>query len=183
MSARSIEIQALARHVGVDPKTVQRWLAGRVPHPGTGGNCDLVEQIRTAPLARRGLGRLGRSGYIRDRGGLRSPGRCAELTVGRDARACTHESGSLGVRHAVLSGAHPQLAQLVAAKCAQGLRLRIALADPDAEELRPGTGWKFWAGHGQRASVDGGAPCPDLSCPGVQARFHRVPLYTPRPIR
>src|SRR4051794_7095193 len=33
LAARALTIDAVATHTGVDPKTVQRWLAGRTPHP------------------------------------------------------------------------------------------------------------------------------------------------------
>src|SRR5262245_40787726 len=32
MTARALTLDAVAARTGVDPKTVQRWLAGRVPH-------------------------------------------------------------------------------------------------------------------------------------------------------
>ena len=32
MAARALTLDAVAARTGVDPKTVQRWLAGRVPH-------------------------------------------------------------------------------------------------------------------------------------------------------
>jgi hypothetical protein len=75
---------------------------------------------------------------------------------------------------------HPRLAQLVAAKCAQGLRVRIALADPDDEEV---------AARDELEGLGGTLPArirstvahlaPILSRPGVEVRFHWVPLYNP----
>jgi Cro/C1-type HTH DNA-binding domain len=60
MSARSIEVEALARDVGVDPKTVQRWLAGRVPHPRHRWKiCDLLEQSEQHLWPGVGLGASG----------------------------------------------------------------------------------------------------------------------------
>ena len=45
MASASIEPESLARKVGVDPKTVQRWLGGRMPHPRHRWKiCDLLGQ-------------------------------------------------------------------------------------------------------------------------------------------
>ncbi len=45
MTANGMEVDAFARSMGVDPKTVQRWLKGRTPHPRHRWKaCDLLGQ-------------------------------------------------------------------------------------------------------------------------------------------
>jgi hypothetical protein len=73
---------------------------------------------------------------------------------------------------------HPQLARHIGEKCASGLRVRIALADPDGEEV---------AARDQLEGLGGTLPgrirstvahlAPILSLPGVEVRLHGVPLY------
>jgi hypothetical protein len=73
---------------------------------------------------------------------------------------------------------HPQLAGLVEAKCSEGLRVRVALADPDSDEV---------AARDRLEGLGGTLPGrirstaqhlePMLPIPGVEVRYHRVPLY------
>ena len=74
---------------------------------------------------------------------------------------------------------HPELARLLHEKCARGLRVRIALADPDCGEV---------AARDQLEGLGGTLPGrirstvahlePVLSSPGVEVRYHAVPLYS-----
>src|SRR5258708_30370453 len=58
--ARGLEVEAVARVVGVDPKTVGRWLGGRVPHPRHRWKlCDLLGQSEQHLWPGGGLGASG----------------------------------------------------------------------------------------------------------------------------
>lgn len=60
MTSKSMEIEALARLVSVDPKTVQRWLGGRVPHPRHRWKmCDVLGQSEQELWPEVGLGASG----------------------------------------------------------------------------------------------------------------------------
>jgi len=60
MTARGIELESLARQVEVDPKTVQRWIGGRVPHPRHRWKiCDLLGQAEEHLWPGVGLGASG----------------------------------------------------------------------------------------------------------------------------
>jgi hypothetical protein len=73
---------------------------------------------------------------------------------------------------------HPDLPTLLADRCASGLRVRIALADPDCTEV---------AARDELEGLGGTLPSrirstarhfePHLSNVGVELRYHRVPLY------
>jgi hypothetical protein len=145
-----IELEALARQVEVDPKTVQRWIGGRVPHPRHRWKiCDLLGQADTP----------------------------SQLWSGMLERVRTNLD-LLGYAMLFFPEQHPQLARLLDEKCASGLRVRIALADPDCEEVDA------------RDRLEGlGGTLPGrirstvqhlealLSNPGVEVRYHAVPLY------
>jgi lambda repressor-like predicted transcriptional regulator len=60
MAANGMEVETLARSVGVDPKTVQRWLRGRVPHPRHRWKiCDLLGHSEQELWPQVGLGASG----------------------------------------------------------------------------------------------------------------------------
>ena len=73
---------------------------------------------------------------------------------------------------------HPELARLLDDKCARGLRVRIALAGPDSEEVATRDRLEGLGGTlpGRiRTTVQHFEPI--LANPGVEVRYHEVPLY------
>jgi hypothetical protein len=73
---------------------------------------------------------------------------------------------------------HPQLARLIEAKCAEGMRVRITLADPDGDEVQARDRLESLGGTlpGRiRSTVQHFEPL--MANPGVELRFHDVPLY------
>ena len=73
---------------------------------------------------------------------------------------------------------HPQLARLIEAKCASGLRVRIALADPEGEEVTARDRLEGLGGTlpGRIRSTVAHLE-PLLANSGIEIRFHGVPLY------
>ena len=179
MSARSIEAEALARDVGVDPKTVQRWLAGRVPHPRHRWKiCDLLAQSEQHLWPGVGLGASGARATSEIVAAFAHRADApSQLWAGMLERVRTNLD-LLGYAMLFFPEQHPQLARLVEAKCAQGLRVRIALADPDGEEVAARDALEGLGGTLPariRSTVAHLAPI--LSRAGVEVRFHGIPLY------
>ncbi len=179
MSAHAVEIEGLARHVGVDPKTVQRWLGGRVPHPRHRWKiCDLLEQSEEHLWPGVGVGGAGtqHTSEIVAAYAHRADAP-SQLWSGLLERTRT-TLDLLGYAMLFFPEQHPQLARIINAKCSDGLRVRIALADPDSDEV---------AARDQLEGLGGTLPGrirstvqhlePLLSNPGVEIRYHGVPLY------
>jgi hypothetical protein len=179
MSSRAIEIEGLARHVGVDPKTVGRWLGGRVPHPRHRWKiCDLLGQSEEHLWPGVGLGASGaqHTSEIVAAYAHRADAP-SQLWSGMLERVRTNLD-LLGYAMLFFPEQHPELARLIEAKCSEGLRVRIALADPDGDEV---------AARDQLEGLGGTLPGrirsavthlePLLSNPGVEVRYHGVPLY------
>jgi len=73
---------------------------------------------------------------------------------------------------------HPRLTQMIEEKCANGLRVRIALADPDGAEVAARDGLEGLGGTlpGRvRSTVRHLEPL--LCSIGVEIRYHDIPLY------
>jgi len=179
MAAQGIELENLARQVEVDPKTVQRWIGGRVPHPRHRWKiCDLLGQAEEHLWPGVGLGASGahHTSEIVAAFAHRADAP-SQLWAGMLERVRTNLD-LLGYAMLFFPEQHPQLARLLDEKCARGLRVRIALADPDGEEV---------SARDQLEGLGGTLPGrirstvthfePLLSNPGVEVRYHAVPLY------
>lgn len=175
-----ISIEDIRREVGVDPKTVQRWLNGRRPH----------QRLRWALAA-----------MLDEDEGYLWPRTADELTTGAgstaelvsayahranvptqvwtrlvdDARRQVHV---LGYAVLFLIEAYPGLAQRLVAKASDGCEVRVALADPasdevaarDAEEgLRGGLVARV------RTAMKHLAPVAEAQLP--ELRLHHTPMY------
>src|SRR5205085_2211527 len=179
MSARAVEIEGLARHVGVDPKTVGRWLGGRVPHPRHRWKiCDLLGQSEEHLWPGVGLGASGahHTSEIVAAFAHRAD-TPSQLWSGMLERVRTNLD-LLGYAMLFFPEQHPQLARLLEDKCASDLHVRIALADPNSDEV---------AARDRLEDLGGTLPGrirstmqhlePILSNHGVEVRYHEVPLY------
>ena len=179
MAAQGMEVETLARQVEVDPKTVQRWIGGRVPHPRHRWKiCDLLGQAEEHLWPGVGLGASGahHTSEIVAAFAHRADAP-SQLWSGMLERVRTNLD-LLGYAMLFFPEQHPQLARLLDEKCASGLRVRIALADPDSEEV---------AARDRLEGLGGTLPGrirstvqhlePLLSNPGVEVRYHGVPLY------
>jgi len=179
MASASIEPESLARKVGVDPKTVQRWLGGRLPHPRHRWKiCDILghsEQYIWPQVV------LGVSGILHTSEIVSAYAHRADapsqLWTGM-LEGARRNMDLLGYSMSFFPEQHSQLAQTLEEKCASGLNVRIALADPESAEV---------ASRDDLEKLGGTLPARIratvvhleslFSNTGVEVRFHSVPLY------
>jgi hypothetical protein len=179
MASAEVEHEYLARKVGVDPKTVQRWLGGRLPHPRHRWKmCDILgqsEQYLWPQIL------LGASGVLQTSEIVSAYAHRADapsqLWTGM-LEGARRNVDLLGYSMSFFPEQHSQLAQNLEEKCAGGLKVRIALADPESTEV---------AARDDLEKLEGTLPGRIratlvhfeslLSNAGVEIRFHSVPLY------
>lgn len=179
MAGQGMEPETLARKLGVDPKTVQRWLGGRVPHPRHRWKiCEMFGQSEPyfwpAVLA-------GASGALHT----------AEIAAAYAHRAdvpsqlwtgmlegARRNIDLLGYSMSFFPEQHSGLAPALEEKCAGGLKMRIALANPDSAEVESRDGLERLSGtlpNRIRATI---IQLESLFAnSGVEIRLHEVPLY------
>ncbi|HLI75344.1 MAG TPA: hypothetical protein VKV02_00240 [Acidobacteriaceae bacterium] len=179
MASANVEPEVLARKVGVDPKTVQRWLGGRLPHPRHRWKiCDILgqsEQVIWPQVL------LGASGVLQTSEIIAAYAHRADapsqLWTGM-LEAAHRNIDLLGYSMSFFPEQHSRLGRILEEKCAGGLRMRIALADPESAEV---------AARDNLEKLNGTLPTRIrstvvnfealLSNIGVDMRFHDVPLY------
>jgi hypothetical protein len=174
-----MEPESLARKLNVDPKTVQRWLGGRTPHPRHRWKvCDILgmseQQLWPSVLA--GASGAQHTAEIVAAYAHRAdaPG---QLWAGM-LEAARGQIDLLAYAMLFIPEQHPQLARLFQEKCASGLRVRIALADPDCAEVAARDDLERLGGTlPARIRSSLGHLEPLLSNAGVEIRLHDVPLY------
>jgi hypothetical protein len=179
MDRRRVSIEAMAIAAEVDPKTVGRWIGGRVPHPRHRWTVAKYlgedEEFLWPGVRGRGDAATG-TGEIVAAYSYRSnvpTGSWWDLINGAE-----HQIDLLGYTLYFLPMNHPQLVETLRAKCGDGCRVRAVLASPDskhvadrdAEEdlaltlvVRIKTSLKYFA--------------PLLDCDGFEMRYQDVPLY------
>jgi hypothetical protein len=122
----------VAAHLGVDPKTVRRWLSGRIPYPSSRiALADLVGASE-ADLWPQAGGPLSGQSRSEDLGAI-YPHRWA---IPRDVwtrffESAEHEIGVLAYS-ALFLAEDAGLLSIIAGKASRGVRVRIALGDPDS---------------------------------------------------
>ncbi|MFI6888577.1 XRE family transcriptional regulator [Streptosporangium canum] len=167
----------VATHLAVDPKTVSRWLSGRVPHPRHRlAIADLlhIDEDDLWPEAmrqRRGLSTEIKAVY---------PHRWA---VPADAWRTFFESASKEIGILVYSGLFlaedAGLLRILAERAKGGVRVRILLGDPDsphvaARGVEEGIGGDVMAARVRNALT---LYRPLRGVDGVDIRLHRTVLY------
>jgi transcriptional regulator with XRE-family HTH domain len=179
MAAKGMEIETLARLTGVNPKTSQRWLGGRMPHPRHRWKiCDILGQSEHDLWPDVTLGASGahHTSEIVAAYAHRADAP-SQLWSGMLDRVRTNID-LLGYAMLFFPEQHPRLAQMINDKCAGGLHVRIALADPDGAEVEARDALEGLGGTlpGRiRSSLTHLEPL--FSNVGVEIRYHRVPLY------
>jgi hypothetical protein len=180
LAARALPIETVATRIGVDPKTVQRWLAGRVPHARhRWAIAALVEQDEAYlwPVA------------ITSR--QQADAALAELITVYPHRAnvpgelwrtllnkVEHHLDVLVYAAMFLPEQHVDLLDLLRAKAAAGCQIRLSLGDPNsAKLLERGDEEEFGLGIVQRAQLALKHYLPLRGCPGVDLRVHGTTLY------
>lgn len=179
MAAQGMEPEALARKTGVDPKTVQRWLGGRVPHPRHRWKvCDILGQSEQYlwPIVQAGV-----SGALHTAEIIAAYAHRADvpsqLWAGLVEGARRHID-LLGYSMSFFPEQHPDLSRTLAEKCAAGLKVRVALADPDGAEVAARDSLERLGGTlpGRiRSTIVQLEPLSGNA--GVELRLHDIPLY------
>jgi len=180
MHASRIDAHALAAAIPVDVKTVERWLAGRVPHgrhrtavAGVVGRSEL----QLWPAARPSDAYYAGSGEVLAVYAHRTDLQAEEwwrLLIQANERIDLFAYALL-----FLPEGHPRLVELLQEKATAGVSVRIALADPEApettarsieEQLGPG-------GMGARIRNALLHFAPLTGLPGVHVRQYASPMY------
>src|SRR6266508_458806 len=137
IEAAQLDLEAVARANGVDPKTVQRWLAGRRPYARHRRViAALLEEAEAWlwPDAQPSSSELGPKSEIVAAYGYRSelsPRRWWELFTRAAERV-----DLLGYTLYFLWEQHPRLTTLLVSKAAAGCAVRLIIADPDCQHVR-----------------------------------------------
>lgn len=177
MADARVTIEALGRAVGVHPKTVQRWLGGRTPHPRhRWAIADLLgirEEALWPNLKPGAIGSMTGTSEI-----LAAYAHRAEVPshVWHDLfdQAKT-QIDLLGYAMLFLPEANPRLVDQLKEKAAGGSTIRIALADPDSQAV---------ADRDQEEGLGGAIPArirttlhhfTDLE--GISIRLHATRMY------
>lgn len=168
----------VAASLGVDPKTVRRWLSGRVPYPRHRAaiaslvgvdEADLWPDVSDPLAARIRPEELGsvyphrwaipRETWIRFFGS-------AEREIGILAYSALFLAEDAGIL------------QVLAAKARQGVRVRIALGDPDSRQVVE-RGEEEGIGGAMAAKVRNAVTLfrPLTGAPNVELRLHQAVLY------
>ncbi len=138
LSAAQLTIDDVARELSVDPKTVQRWIRGRKPHPRHRWALSTLVAESDEYLWPDGLVPSG------------SDATCSEELVAAFAHradaspsrwwnlleSAADQIDLLGYAMLHLPEQHPDLMRLLRSKAGGGCVIRIALVDPESDEAR-----------------------------------------------
>lgn len=179
MASAHVDVAIVSERTGVDPKTVQRWLAGRVPHARHRWSvAELLgedEYYLWPPEARGERGAAPNAELVAaftNRADL-DPKQWWELFAG-----ARQQIDLLGYAMLFLLEQHPQLPPLLERKAGESCTVRIALADPDSpeavqrdreERLEGGLRARIRTARRYFGVLDG--------CAGIHIHYHRTPLY------
>jgi transcriptional regulator with XRE-family HTH domain len=160
--------EAVAARLGVDPKTVRRWLDGRLPYPRLRWQLALLLKTDETVLW---------PGLAATRGVVTRPPEVVAIYPHRWSipaglrrqllRSATREIAILGYSGLRIAE-DASLVALLRSKAAAGLRVRIALGDPDWQEEAD-------QASGIRRAL--GLYRPLLDLPAAQIRLHRTVQY------
>lgn len=177
LAARGINRLDVAAKLQVDPKTVERWLAGRLPHPSTRATLakllDTEENELWPSISEPHAHRFGpeiRAVY---------PHRWA---VPRDVWHNLFASAEHEIDVLVYSGLFlfedAGMVQLLATKADAGIHIRILLGDPDSPEVAQ-RGKDEGIGNSPAARIRNVQALikPFITHSGVELRLHQTVLY------
>jgi transcriptional regulator with XRE-family HTH domain len=180
LAARALTVDAIATRTDVDPKTVQRWLAGRTPHARhRWAIAALVHEDEaylwpSAPSNRRQT-QASRAELV-----TLYPHRAdVPSALWRSLLDAAHEQIGVLVYAAVfLPEQQVDLVEVLRAKASAGCQIRIALGDPNSPKLlERGHEENFGIGIVSRAEVALKHYESLRDCPGVEIRVHGTTLY------
>ena len=138
MRSARVDVDAVARTVGVDPRTVQRWLDGRVPHARhrwAVAKLLVEDEARLWPSVSRELA----PGAAATAEVVAAYGHRADIPLATWAtliEGARRQIDLLGYAHLFLPEQHVDLDNRIARACANGCRVRIMFADPDGANVR-----------------------------------------------
>ena len=168
----------VAARLDVDPKTVRRWLAGRVPYPGNRAALAALVRVEEADLWPEAGGPL--ADRTRPEELIRVfPHRWAipRDTWARFFSSAEHEIDILAYS-ALFLAEDAGLLAILAGKAGTGIPVRIALGDPGSPQVA-GRGTEEGIGDAMPAKVRNALALfrPLTAVPGVELRLHRAILY------
>lgn len=179
MERHSVAVNELATLTEKDPKTVSRWLGGRVPHPRqrflVARKLKEDEEFLWPGVKRNGAG-ADSAGEIVNAYPYRSD--LPTSTWWDLVTRSTQQIDLLGYTLYFLSLEHPELIRVLREKCESGCLIRVAIADPgsahvryrDAEEEQPIT-------LVARINTTLKAFAPLAECVNFDMHYQDVPLY------
>ena len=180
MRTARVDVDAIARTVGVDPRTVQRWLVGRVPHARHRWAVATLlgeDESRLWPSVRRELA----AGAEATAEIVAAYGHRADIPIGIWAElieSARKQIDLLGYAHLFLPEQHVDLSSRIAKACSAGCRVRLIFADPDGPGVRERDFLEGLSGTLPariRMAMSYFHGLSEIS--GVQIRFHDVHLY------
>lgn len=180
LARADLSAEQLAHVVGVDPKTVHRWLSGRVPHPRhRWAIADRVaedEDFLWPGVRRPGAGAGRAAAEIVSAHGFRSDldtKQWWDLFVSAD-----QQIDLLGFTLYFLPQQHPGLLDLLNEKAESGCRIRIVIADPTSKHVADRDAEEHQAitiSARIQSTLEWLEPLEGTK--GIEARFQDVPLY------
>ena len=180
MSSAGLTVETVARAAEVDSKTVQRWLAGRVPHPrhryAVAEQLAEHEEFLWPGVQRQPADGLGAAAEILAAYPHRS--QVDGVRWWKLITSAEQQIDLLGYTLYFLPQQHPDLVDVLQEKCQRGCRVRLTVADPesehvklrDEEEQEPIT-------LVARIHTSLRAFAPLLDCPNADLRYQDAPLY------
>lgn len=180
MATAHVDLRAIADATGVDPKTVQRWQGGRIPHARHRWRvAELLHERedylwpdeQTEPNAK-----VAQTAEIITAYGWRSDVPSTQWWQLFDK--AQHHIDLLGYAMHFLPEQLPELSALLRTKSTNGCQIRIALGDPASAAIRE---------RDNEEQLEGTLPARIRStlhhfrslwgCPGIEIRLHAAPLY------
>lgn len=179
LQASGYSAATLADELGVDPKTIQRWITrGRTPHRSTAHRAAKLLDVPASWLwpkldqSDTGAGNGEVIGFYAHRAQV-PKNLWLEALVG--ARRCI-DLVTYAALHLVED--LPETIGLLKHKAANGVRVRIALGDPDSPEIElRGREERMPDGIVGRVRMANAYYAPLIGAPGVQLHLHRTTLY------
>ncbi len=181
MANSRVSVEDVADAAEVNPKTVQRWLSGRLPyarHRWAVANLLQEDEAFLWPEAETALapGEQSTSEIVA------AYGHRADLPAEHwreFMRGARRQIDLLGYAMLYLPEANPRMTDVLRNKAAHGCRIRVALVDPDAPEA---------AQRDAEEGLDGGLLARIRTslfyfsglkdCPGAEVHLHRTPMYS-----
>jgi hypothetical protein len=177
MAAAQHSNASLGAAIDVDPKTIQRWRSqGRIPHAGTANRAAVALGVDVGTLWP-SLTERSAFASTAEVAGFYPHRSMVPTSVWRDlVDRATQRIWVLTYASAFLPEAAPEAIHSIAAKAAAGCDVRLALGDPDCEQVAIRT-------HEEGIPIDDRIRMalayysPLLGQPGVQFRLHQTVLY------